>query len=470
MRTAGVVLDFYDDLTGEVVRSTWPTQGTVPEIVKEAHYLSPEEREILRDEGYALILENEGKVLRKFACVDEGNTLLSALYLERTHEKLPAEAVKVAAVNILEAFDRFELPVPAFLKVAAKTGMGRKRDPMQQAYAGEDADWAQRTNLNSVQGNQPSGRVAESAAVLKTAGVFKEGYYGDVGGHVSHVGGEVFAVRPGHPDNFKGSGQFNMHLYDKSRVDREMQEIHRRKTKEASARRIDVSGLEPEVRSKTKAASRTALDGRYALDAFSDVEAAVRYFDDHYVDFTPPERHEYAVKTASRADELGIQTSAILDRYGGTEFAPDIDGHLASRKAIVQDPALRNIYVELQEKRAAFEPEQFAQALTEADELAGLNWYWGGEVSDPYFATFGGRGVEKRAGWTWNSGTGEFVNEQQLKELSLTGREALEKTLSKEAIDAFQKNPVQIFESLPLPMKVVISRMAVEANPGLTQA
>lgn len=623
MRTAGLVLDFYDDPDKSTLREAFPSYEEVPEIVKTAHYLEPEERAALRDEAYALILQNEGRTLRKFACVDEGNTLLSALYLEAHAAKLPEEAIKVAAANLLNACEQFGLEPTEFIKnvsesaylekeaglpkalrsgkaprvpngdnrmailhrvdantrgqhlgkhlvdpknvtptpagtsgispemakkfgkdsrllsrqgvsgearafgkserpssglteaekvrakqklearkaeraraaapkeikalppgkgpstglavsrppaptrpalpggspraaapaaagkvppaaagsagsklrqfaarhggkaalglgavgagalayrhlkkkdqgqqkTASKKNIKRERDPMMEQYVGDEADWAQRTNLNSISGSQPSGRVQESAAVMKTA----------------------------------------------------------------FARTVDVTGLDPVGVEKVASVEHLALD-TYPLDAYGDVVEAVSFFEENWTSLDPAERHEYAVKTASRADELGIPTTDLLDRYGATDYAPDADAHLASRMAIVQEPGLLEIYGDLREKRASIEPEVFAELLGEVDELAGLNWSYGGEVADPYFAVFGGRGKEKAAGWLYNDGMGLVVNENQLKYLAEYGRVMMLQNFSEDIVNAFQKNPVQIFDSLPADTKKIIGRMAASSS------
>ncbi|TXH08009.1 MAG: hypothetical protein E6R04_11755, partial [Spirochaetes bacterium] len=152
MRTAGVVFDFYDDLSGTVLKKSCPNPSDLPDIVKEAHILSPEEREVLRDEAYALTMVNNGTHMRKFACVDAGNTALSILYFTESASLLPHEAVKTAASNLIDACQEFELPIPEWIKMAAKTGMSKTRNPSRQPSQSDDVEWNQRTNLTSVQG------------------------------------------------------------------------------------------------------------------------------------------------------------------------------------------------------------------------------------------------------------------------------------------------------------------------------
>jgi len=404
MKTAGLVLDFYDD-GGEILKHRCPTPESLPEAVKTAHFLSPEERDVLRDEAFALILHNDGAQLRKFACVDEGNTVLSTLYFMETADRLPKEAVKVAAANLVAFNEEFGLPSPAFLKEASggvecqesvkKNPMARKRDSKNQPYVGDEADWAQRTNLISVRGGADSGRVIPTANQMKTAGV-------------SHV------------ENL-----------------------------------VDVSALEPEIRLKNKTASRHALRDGYSLDSYSDVLQAIDYFQWNHANFEPKDRHEYAVKTASRADELGIELPEIMERYGSTAYAPDVEAHLANRRSMAPD--FRQVWDDLQEKRAMIEPAKFAELLEEADRLYGLDYEWGGAVFDPYYATFGGRGPTEKVAWAYEGHDGTKITEQELRAIPKT---EIEKNFQTDFAQAFSLDPVTIFDSMPADTKQVIARMA----------
>lgn len=388
MKTAGLVLDFYDDKMGGILKEACPTPDSLPASVKTAHILSAEERSVLRDEAFALILHNDGQQLRKFACVDEGNTILSTLYFMETFDRLPPEAVKTAAINLIAFNEEFGLPAPHLLKLAAATGMSRKRDSMQQPLVGDEADWAARTNLVSVRGGADSGRVIPTANAMKTASV------------------------------------------------------------------VDVSALEPETFVKNKTASRTALGGRFSLDSFSDVEDAVTYFEEGWPAMGPAERHEFSVKTAARAEELGIVVPELMARYGSTEYAPDVEAHLANRRAVA--PQFEEVWNDLQEKRAMIEPESFASLLQEADELVGLNFEWGGSVMDPYVATFGGASDTEKLAWAWEGADGEKIDEDGLKAIP---HDKLAETFTPDFVEAFAADPVTIFSSMPDQHKVLISRM-----------
>lgn len=494
MRTAGVVFDFYDDLSGAVLKKSCPNPSDLPDIVKEAHILSPEEREVLRDEAFALTMVNNGTHLRKFACVDAGNTALSVLYFTESADMLSHQAVKTAASNLIEACHEFELPVPEWLKTAAKTGMSKTRNPSRQPTQSDDVEWHQRTNLTSIQGGADSGRVIPTASQMKTAGkenknkndvnldsfhklnpeakpkdkeaVSKEWISEKVLSGMSKIKDPVRrAIRAADSDvrmgrlnskaNLKpapehlGSPLAHRELKRKHLKD----ELSKALTKKSSV--VDISGQTPELQVKRASAQLTALGGKYPLDSMADVQKAVSYFEENYKEMEPIEAHIFAVKTAARAEEIGLPSSETLQRYGSTEYAIDVDAHLANRLSVAP-PEYTEVYKELREKRASIEPEEFASLLAEADEISGLKWVWGGEVADPYYATFG----KQAAAWSWTGRTGDYVSEEELRWLARNGRPLIHKHFASDFTNSFIKDPISIFESMPDDSKVILARLA----------
>ena len=116
--TSGLVLDVYDDFNGAVLTGLFPSREDLPVMVKSAHVISAEERKQLPDDAFALVLLNNGETLRKYACIDEGNTHLSVLYFLENAHKLPEEAQKVAAANLQVACGWYGLECEALTKVA----------------------------------------------------------------------------------------------------------------------------------------------------------------------------------------------------------------------------------------------------------------------------------------------------------------------------------------------------------------
>jgi len=118
-KICGLVLDIYDDVDGEVYKQLVHSNGQAQEMVKRAHCISPEERDRLPDDVFALVLINNGDVLRKYACVDEGNTALAVEYFLKTAHKLPVEAQKVAAKNLETACGWYGIDPPEELRKMA---------------------------------------------------------------------------------------------------------------------------------------------------------------------------------------------------------------------------------------------------------------------------------------------------------------------------------------------------------------
>lgn len=117
-KLSGLVLDAYDDAQGAVMREIY-SPGEAPELLKEAQALTAAERDQLPDHSFALVLVDGPVELKKFATVDAGNTVLSVEYFLKTAHKLPAEAQKVAAVNLVEACGWYDLEVPEELTKVA---------------------------------------------------------------------------------------------------------------------------------------------------------------------------------------------------------------------------------------------------------------------------------------------------------------------------------------------------------------
>lgn len=102
-KLSGLILDVYDDSHGEILKALFPDLSQIPDMVKQAHYLSADERERLPDDDFALVLTSGDVTLRKYACIDPGNTLLSMLYLTKTAHKLPVVAIERALDNLKTA-------------------------------------------------------------------------------------------------------------------------------------------------------------------------------------------------------------------------------------------------------------------------------------------------------------------------------------------------------------------------------
>jgi hypothetical protein len=99
-KLSGLVLDRYD-LDAEVRRYFCNTRPGYEELEKTAHRFTYDELAALPDETFAVILEDSGTTLKKFSMADAGNLALSIEHFMVFGHKLPEEAQKVAAANLL---------------------------------------------------------------------------------------------------------------------------------------------------------------------------------------------------------------------------------------------------------------------------------------------------------------------------------------------------------------------------------
>lgn len=114
----GSVIDFYDDPSGTVLK-TKLAYAQLPAYIRQADYQSEEKLAALPDDAFALVMVDQGTKIRKFACVDKGNTALSAIYFLENKDKLPEEAQKVAAANLVEYCQAFQIEPPWQLQKTA---------------------------------------------------------------------------------------------------------------------------------------------------------------------------------------------------------------------------------------------------------------------------------------------------------------------------------------------------------------
>jgi reverse gyrase len=142
-KLSGLVLDYYDDPKGEVLRVE-AAEG----LAKTAHVLTDDERNRLPDDVYALVAINGTASMRKFAMADEGNTRLSIEYFLQTAGKLPVEAQKTAARNLLLGCEWFSIvPPEALQKIAFGIGTA-----LNVALTAPGAIKETKNNLRAVKG------------------------------------------------------------------------------------------------------------------------------------------------------------------------------------------------------------------------------------------------------------------------------------------------------------------------------
>lgn len=440
-KISGLILDVHDDVGGEIIRSMFPTQDAIPEVIKTAHALTADERQSLPDDVFALVMVNDEHRMRKFACHDPGNTALSVLYFLKTAHKLPEEARVVAAENLKIACSWYDLDVPKEideLVLMKEAGIGTALTLMQLPGQVQNTSQNIKSNMAHINQAERGGNMVVTMDQMK-------GKHAEV------------------------TGTSDMPLSAPS-----VKEVKKMPPVKTAGMRlmspvVDVSGLEPTKAQWQKVASHHALGDRYPLDSYDQVKTAGAYFEQHGSKFSLEDRREYCQNLVKRASELDIPLSETVLRYGGESYASDEELKLAmdSRNRCLDEEDAREVLRSLFEKKAQLDPDLFAIALHQFDKTAGLDQLYGHSIVDPYLSTFGTEKVaeDEEEDWTEIIGN-DVLTARELKRYAKTSASTLEMLFGEDMAEEFRKSPVSIFRSLPMDQKRVIMRLATDNTPA----
>lgn len=475
MHTTGLVLDLYD--APRDLGTIFPSLDDVPETVKTAQVLSPEELGALPDDVYALVLIKDGECLRKYACVDGGNVELNMAYFFKHGHKLPADVQQRVAENLKVACAWYDIEVPEALEkvalgvntvltaltapsqikgaagamgnnlAAARATGGQVLTPQNQKALGGLLKGAEAAGT-SLMPVQPPGDLATSGvrgrpgtsntSVMKSAGA---GHL--VGGHRGDVPPELETTRGAAGEQYESAPQAPV-LSMKPH--------------------IGVTNKEPPKLLKEKEASLYACNGVFPLDSYVQVKAAAAYFDEQYRFMDPAMRREFASNLVPRATDLGIGFSKEAAAYGSSTFASDEQiqvGYDLRVAQLLEKQAQAGVLTTLYAHREELGPELFCESLAEFDKLAEIDHLYDQAIFDPYASTYG---VQKQAadgGNTWVNGN-DYVTERQISNYSVTAGITLADDYGPDFKKEFMKDPWGIFMSLPLEQKRRMARAATD--------
>lgn len=455
-------LDIYDDPSGSVLKGKIAALAEIPDFVKTAERLTPQELEKLPDDVFALVALDGGRKMRKFACVDKGNTALSVVYFLENKDKLPIEAQKTAAANLLKACGWYGMEPPAELERTAgimQPKLPRARDVVQGR--GPEARKKRTALREELRSTCPAGPPEKTALVGALMGATTAAT-GLAQGHKDYKrrqaamnagmpAGEAFKLKEG---ELSGSSPmpYSMEIPEKQA---------------ALQPYVDITGKLPPPRVVHEMGTRHALvkegSARYPIDTASQVQQAFTYFEKYASSFTPHERHIYCLNVSRRADELGMKVPEAIAKYGSATMSKDAGVQIYKRQRLFREGSSeQGLLQEMREKCASVKPEVLAVALEHFDRQHGLDQMWDNGLPDPYFSIFG---VEKRAEWSFVNGN-DRIDETRLKRLSkdMTFRKDLCAHFGSDMVEEFHKNPQQIFDSLPLDSKRIIMRLSQQVE------
>lgn len=401
-------LDFYDDPSGSVLKGRLPSIDDVPDFIKTAERLSEETRNALPDDVFALVALDGGRKMRKYACVDKGNTALSVIYFLENKDQLPVEAQKTAAVNLITACGWHGIQPPLELEKTALVGAAMGALTLAQGVGRGHKDYQRRKQLMA-QGVPASQAFQEKASEL-------------VGSQVMPYGREkLSSLRP----------------------------------------HVDVTGKQPPPQFEQETGERFALvkegERRYPIDTATQVQRACTYFSKYASRFSPVDRHVYCSNVRRRADELGLKIPETIAKYGSATMAADAGVQIYRRQRMFREgTSEHSLLQEMREKCASIRPEVMAVALEKFDQQHNLDRLWDNGLDDPYLSIFG---VEKVAEYSFVDGN-DTVTEERLKLCAKRCKKQVEDLFDDDMAEEFAKDPVQIFDSLPLDSKRIIMRVA----------
>lgn len=201
-----------------------------------------------------------------------------------------------------------------------------------------------------------------------------------------------------------------------------------------------------------------ALSGnRYPIYNKDLIKEASDYFDRYHEDFSPKERREFALNMCKQASKLGAEISDLLEKYAGDKFSPMLEEHIELRKMYADREDAHAVYDALMDKVASLNVDTFSDLLSEVDKAMGLDDMWDTNISDPYYST-----IEKKAN-VYSAYLFEY-NDEKITGLQLAklaeDPTVLAGYFDPELVAEFTKFPIVVFESLPLPQKVLIMKAA----------
>jgi hypothetical protein len=427
MHLAGVILDIYDDAAASTCTTKLAAAGG-PETV----LLSQDELSRLPDRMFALVAENGGETVRKYAMHDSGHLVTSVAYFLTHGHLLPDYAQKTAARNLVGACEWYGLePMPELLKLAGISGVidaaGHLANVPKRLAAGQEASKTTMDGFRAAQAGLTSDMQQKRADLNGTEMM-------PVSGHLSQWPHPRNTAKP-------TAGSATMKKASWERCEDLTRHVPREKVAQR-ARTFALPSLE-----------------RYPLDQYDHVKQASVYFDEYYADFPLDERREFAVNLATRLESLGLPLGDATRKYAGFEYGPHISSELAARVRNFDGTGHEHAYTVLMEKKASTPPGVMVEMLAELDKRAGADAYYNRPLGfrDPYQATFGK--YAKNEMWSWSEGN-DYVNSDMLKSLATNKWQGLDDAFGADFRKSFQKDPVGIFESLPTPQKIVLARMA----------
>lgn len=184
----------------------------------------------------------------------------------------------------------------------------------------------------------------------------------------------------------------------------------------------------------------------YPISSPDYLHRGVQHFNAEHHRLDPVDRVKVATAMVKRAGVLKeeIDTS-VIGKYATTQENPNFDLFITMRKELLNtDTDSADALDQLVEKRAEYKGQSFGRALEIFDKATGLDSLWDVTIPDPYCTCYsinneriGAHGIEKEAS-----------DEEWLRKLAESDK--LSDVFGKSTVEEFRRNPVAVFNSLPV--------------------
>ena len=173
------------------------------------------------------------------------------------------------------------------------------------------------------------------------------------------------------------------------------------------------------------------------------------------------DRHDLAVAATKLASAHGAQVPNEIYRYSGEEVSPHFGAYMKQRQEFTASTEIQGAYERLAKVASAINPDELVDLIYKLDDDAGLLHRYGKTLPDPHLCVFD---RTKEASWSWTHG-GHYINQDQLLRLA-TGptREQLEKLFDCDFVTSFRKDPLGVFQTLPVEQQIILSNMASQSQ------
>lgn len=173
------------------------------------------------------------------------------------------------------------------------------------------------------------------------------------------------------------------------------------------------------------------------------------------------DRHDLAVAATKLAEAHGAVVPGEIYRYSGETVGSNFGAYMRQRQEFTANPAIQEAYGRLAKVASAIDADELVTLIYKLDDDAGLLHRYGKTLPDPHLCVFE---RTKEASWSWTHG-GHYVNQDQLLRLA-TGptREQLEKIFDCDFVTQFRKDPLGVFQTLPVEQQIILSNMASQSQ------